>query len=619
MVKRYLSLISLDDAQELLRNRFPLPPRVVRMDLEKAVHHRLAEPLFSRFSVPEHPLAAMDGIAVKSEETVGASEQRPVTLRTAVRVNTGNPLPAGYDAVIMIEDVWEKDSRYTIRKPVSPWQHVRPSGEDIAEAEMVLPSAHQLRPHEIAALASYGITDVPVHTLEIALIPTGSELVSAGEKPGAGQAVESNTLLARAILEETGVRCTRYPIVPDEPERIREALQQAVKTQDMVILSAGSSAGTRDFSAEIIAELGEVLAHGVAIKPGKPVIIGMIQKKPVIGLPGYPLSALTVLRELVIPFLAERGFSATRFGELALTLTTPLHSEIGTDEFVLLSAGKVGDRWVGVPQSRGAGVQMSAVRANAYMRIPARKEGCEAGSTVNARLLVPIDQAASAFLLTGSHDPALDYLADLLQKSGVELHSTHVGSMGGLLTLRRDECHGAPMHLLAPDGTYNLSYLQKYLPGEPLVLLCVAERQQGVISRDGFSLQDLAGGPRFVNRQKGSGTRMLLDHLLAQEGINPTSIFGYDREVTTHLAVALAIKNQEADAGIGVYSAAKAYGLEFSPLGTERYEIVCRKMRCEDSRMRLLFRTVASGEFRKVLRNLGGYDVTETGVKRYLP
>lgn len=262
---------------------------------------------------------------------------------------------------------------------------------------------------------------------------------------------------------------------------------------------------------------------------------------------------------------------------------------------------------------------MSAVRANAYMRIPARQEGCEAGSTVEAHLLVPIDQAATALLLTGSHDPALDYLADLLQRSGVELHSTHVGSMGGLLTLRRDECHGAPMHLLAPDGTYNLPYLQKYLPGESLVLLCVAERQQGVISREGFSLPDLAGGPRFVNRQKGSGTRMLLDHLLAQEGISPNSIFGYDREVTTHLAVALAIKNREADAGIGVYSAAKAYGLEFSPLGTERYEIVCRKDRCKDSRMHLLFRTVSSAEFRKVLRDLGGYDVTETGVKRYLP
>jgi molybdenum cofactor synthesis domain-containing protein len=619
MVKRYLSLISLEEARELLRTRFPLTPRAVPMNLENAVHHCTAAPLFSRFSVPEHPLAAMDGIAVQSEETTGASEQRPVTLPHAVRVNTGNPLPAGYDAVIMIEDVWEAEGRYTIRKPVSPWQHVRPSGEDIAESEMVLPSAHRLRPHEIAALASYGITEVPIHTLEVALIPTGSELVSAGERPAAGQAVESNTLLARAMLEETGVRCTRYPIVPDDPAQIRKTLAEAVSSHDMVILSAGSSAGTRDFSASIIGELGEVLAHGVAIKPGKPVILGEIGNKPVIGLPGYPLSALTVLRELVIPFLSEQGFAGPSGEERSLILTTPLHSEIGTDEFVLLSAGKVGERWVGVPQSRGAGVQMSAVRANACLRIPAPQEGFEAGSRVHARLMVPADQAESALLITGSHDPALDYLADLLQRVGVEMHSTHVGSMGGLLTLRRDECHGAPMHLLAPDGSYNVPYLQKYLPGEELLLLCIAEREQGVISREGLSLKDLSGGLRFVNRQKGSGTRMLLDHLLAQEEIPPESISGYEREVTTHLAVALAVKNNEADAGLGVYSAAKAYGLAFSPLGTERYEIVTRKDRSEDERMRLLFRTVASAEFRKVLRELGGYDVTETGVKRELP
>jgi putative molybdopterin biosynthesis protein len=618
MVTRYLSLISLDEARDLLRRKFPLPPRTVEVNLENAVHHRTASPLFSRFSVPEHPLSAMDGIAIMSEDTMGASEQRPITLDQAVRVNTGNPIPAGYDAVIMIEDVWEKDGRYTIRKPVSPWQHVRPSGEDIAEAEMILPSSHRLRPHEIAALASYGITEIPIRTLAIALIPTGSELVAPGEVPAFGQAVESNTLLAHAMLKETGVRCTRYPITPDEPEKIRDVLTDAVMTHDMVILSAGSSAGTRDFSALVIGELGEVLAHGVAIKPGKPVIIGEIQKKPVIGLPGYPLSALTVLRELVIPFLAERGFTAATYEDLTITLTTTLHSEIGTDEFVLLSVGKVGDRWVGVPQSRGAGVQMSAVRANAYLRIPAPQEGFEAGSSIAARLLVPFNQAESALLLTGSHDPALDHLADLLQRAGVELHSTHVGSMGGLLTLRKDECHGAPMHLLAPDGSYNIPYLKKYLPKEELILLCVAEREQGVISREGLVFHNLPGH-RFVNRQKGSGTRMLLDHLLAREGIDPATIPGYEREVTTHLAVALAIKNGEADAGIGVYSAARAYGLAFSPLGTERYEIVTRRGRREDERMRLLFRTVSSEEFRTILRDLGGYDVTDTGVERYLP
>jgi putative molybdopterin biosynthesis protein len=618
VVKRYLSLLSLNEAKELLFRTFSLPPRSEKVDLRRAVHRTTAAPLFSRFSVPEHPLAAMDGIAVRSGDTIGASEQRPVRLPTAVRVNTGNPLPPGFDAVIMIEEVWEKAGSYTIRKPVSPWQHVRPSGEDIAESEMVLPSFHPIRPHEIAALASYGITDVAVRTLQIGLIPTGSELVSPGEMPGPGQAVESNTLLAQAMLEGSGVQCTRYPVVPDEPERIRKALTEAVEVHDMVILSAGSSAGTRDFSATVIGEVGRVLAHGVAIKPGKPVIIGSVQGKPVIGLPGYPLSALTVLRELVIPFLAEQGFAGFKYPELFLTLTTTLHSEIGTDEFVLLSAGKIGRRWVGIPQSRGAGVQMSAVRANAFLQIPAQKEGFEAGEGVAARLLVPREQAESALLLTGSHDPALDQLADILQKSGVELHSNHLGSMGGVLALRKDECHAAPMHLLAPDGSYNAPYLKKYLPHEELILLCIAEREQGVISREGITFQDLPGH-RFVNRQKGSGTRMLLDHLLAGGDISPDHIPGYEREVTTHLAVALAVKTGEADAGVGVYSAAKAYGLAFSSLAKERYEVVLRKSHSSDARMRMLFQSVQSEEFKDVLRKMGGYDVTETGVQRYLP
>jgi putative molybdopterin biosynthesis protein len=356
----------------------------------------------------------------------------------------------------------------------------------------------------------------------------------------------------------------------------------------------------------------------VAMKPGKPVIIGKIQEKPVIGLPGYPLSAFTVLRELVIPFLTEGGFPGPVYTDLPLTLSTTLTSEIGTDEFVLLSAGKIGNRWVGVPQSRGAGVQMSAVRANAYLQIPAPAEGIEAGEQVAARLLVTRDQAESALLITGSHDPALDYLTDLLQQKGVELHSTHTGSMGGLLTLKRDECHGAPMHLLAPDGSYNIPYLQKHLPREDLILLCIAERQQGVVSREGISFQELPEH-RFINRQKGSGTRMLLDHLLSQEGINPSSINGYDYEVTTHLAVALAVKSGEADAGIAVFSTAKAYGLAFSPLAQERYEVAVRRRHAEDDRMRRLFQSVASEEFKNILRSLGGYDVTETGIQRTVP
>ncbi len=633
-MKRYLSVITLAEALALVEHSFPAVPGVVRVPVTiGAVGRITAAPIFARFSVPAIHISAMDGIAVRSADTFGASEQHPVTLPDAARVNTGNIVPPGYDAVVMIEDVWvgsksddfsrsapteRRDGEtYTIRKPVSPWQHVRPVGEDIGESEMILPSNHRIRPQDVGALANYGVTELAVQNVRAGLIPTGSELVPAGVVPPPGKVVESNTLMAAAVLAEAGAQTHRYPIVPDDYDQIRDAVRFGVSENDILLVSAGSSAGTRDYTADIIRDLGEVLAHGVAIKPGKPVIIGRIEGKPVIGLPGYPLAAATVLREIVLPLVARYGLPARELERVSARLTTSLHSDIGTDEFVLLSVGRISDRWVAVPQSRGAGVQMSAVRANAYLQIPARKEGAEAGETLDVRLTVPRAEAEEAVLVTGSHDPALDYLADLARPRGVDLHSTHVGSMGGVIALKKQECHAAPMHLLAPDGTYNTQYLERYIPGADLALLCVAQRQQGVISRDGLGFGDLPGRT-FVNRQKGSGTRVLLDHCLAERGIDPGSIPGYGREATTHLAVALAVRTGEADAGMGVYSAAKALGLAFVPVATERYELVMHRAMLDDPRIAALVETVSSEAFKQILRDLGGYETGETGVLREL-
>jgi putative molybdopterin biosynthesis protein len=261
---------------------------------------------------------------------------------------------------------------------------------------------------------------------------------------------------------------------------------------------------------------------------------------------------------------------------------------------------------------------MSAVRSNAYLKIPAGVEGFEAGKSVTARLTVPRTEAERALLVTGSHDPLLDYLADLLMHKGVELHSTHVGSMGGILALKKNECHAAPMHLLAGDGEYNIPYLQKYLPGEDVVLICVTERQQGIVSKEGIGFDELCGHT-FVNRQRGSGTRMLLDHLLKKNRIDSSVIRGYEREVTTHLAVALAVKSGEADAGMCVYSAAKALGLRFVPVASERYEIAIRSGYLDDPRVSALCDAIISPDFKEILHRLGGYDTRETGVRRVLP
>lgn len=615
MVRRYLNVMPLDEVLALLETEFSCTPSVMGVPLEEAAGRITAAPIFAKFSVPEIHLAAMDGIAVVSADTNGASEQNPLTLSCATRVNTGNVVPPAFDAVIMIEDVWEADGTYTIRKAASPWQHVRPAGEDLAESEMVMPSRHLIRPHEIGALATYGITSFDAITVRVGLVPTGSELVPAGTRPAPGQVVESNTVMAKAMLDTVGARCTRYPFVEDMPEKIRDAVARACRENDIVIVSAGSSAGTKDYTADVIAELGTVLVHGIATKPGKPAIIGNVDGKPVFGLPGYPLSALTVIRELILPFLKKYGLVVPELQVIRAGITSALPKEIGSDEFVLCTLGKVGNRWTVSPQSKGAGVQMSAVRANAYLKVPRDSEGFNVGDEVDARLMVPIQEAETALLVTGSHDPVLDYLADLLRPAGVNLISTHVGSMGGILALKKDECHAAPTHLLADDGSYNTAYLQKYVPGTEIDLICVAGRQQGVVSRTGLTFEELPGRA-FINRQKGSGTRMLLDFGLKQSGIDPATIPGYEREVTTHIAVALAVKSGEAEAGLCVFSAAKALGLPFMPVSQERYELAFRHEYVDDPRIRALIAAIRSGEFRAILTRLGGYDTSETGTIR---
>jgi putative molybdopterin biosynthesis protein len=615
VVKRYLSVQPIRDVHSLLDREFPCQLITERVPLDAAPGRITARPIFSKYSVPEIHLSAMDGIAVVSQKTLGASEQHPVTLGDVVRVNTGNVVPPGYDAVIMIEDTWQDGDRYTIRKSAAPWQHIRPAGEDLAESEMVLPSGHRIRSHETGALATYGLTEIEVLSVRVGLIPTGSELVHAGTRPAPGQVVESNTLLAKAMLEEAGARCTRYPFVRDDPVLIRDAVMSAVQENDIVIISAGSSAGTRDFTADVIGDLGEVLIHGIAIKPGKPAIIGRIDQKPVFGLPGYPLSALTVIREIILPFLWRYGLSVSAPGIVNAEITTAISKDIGTDEFVLCTLGRVGRRWVVSPQSKGAGVQMSAVRSNAFIRVPFDSEGFEEGQHVDAYLTVQRHEAENSLLLTGSHDPVLDYLADMLGRRGITLMSTHVGSMGGILALAKDQCHAAPTHMLARDGSYNTVFLEKYLPGTAIDLICVAERQQGIVSRNGLTLRDLPGR-QFINRQKGSGTRMLLDHELVQTGIDPATIPGYGREATTHIAVALAVKSGEADAGMCVYSAARALGLPFVPVATERYELAIRREHMPDPRVKTMVELIRSAEFLEVLERLGGYDSKETGLQR---
>jgi len=617
MVKRYLELRSLDEALMLLTSSFTNPRRTERVSLMQSVGRVVAEPVFAKYSVPEVNISAMDGIAVRSRDTVGAGDRNPVTLDHFARVNTGNIVPPEFDAVVMIEDTWEAGGKFQIRKAAAPWQHVRPAGEDIRENMLVLPRGHIIRAFDIGALATYGIIDIRVLAVNIGIIPTGNELVHLGVRPGPGQVVESNTIMAQVFLSQMGAHCTRLPIVPDDPELIREALRLAVKENDLVIISAGSSAGTRDFTEGVIRSLGELIFHGVAVRPGKPVMLGKVEGKPVLGLPGYPLAAQTALREFAAPFLESWGFPPAPRFPVRARLAQPLVSDPGFDEFVPVFVGRIGKTLYGTPHGKGAGVQMATVKANGYTHIPAPVEGFEAGTELEVFLTTDPGSIERTLIFTGSVDPSLEELASLAHDEGLYIHASNPGNTGAFLALRQNTCHAAPLSLPAQSLLASYQPLIKTLPAGDVVFVHIATIEQGIASRDGLGLADLTR-VRFINTRRGSPAREVFDALLAAEGIDPSQVNGYLQEVHGPPAVAAAIRNGFADAGMCTSSVVRACGLRFVPVAHEDYELAIRREMLEDSRIRTLVSLIQSPGFRAILAKTGGYDVSLTGTIRGL-
>jgi putative molybdopterin biosynthesis protein len=617
MVKRYLSLISFDEALHLLRSSFAAPRRREKVPVTKALGRAMAQPVYAMYSVPEVNLAAMDGIAVKSRDTLGASDQCPVTLNEVARVNTGNILPGEFDAVIMIEDTWESEGKFLIRKAAAPWQHVRPAGEDIREGRLVLPKGHVIRAFDIGALATYGIAEVEVTSARVGIIPTGSELVPLGVRPQPGQVVESNTIMAQVLLESMGAVCTRLPIVPDDPALIEEALAEAAQANDLVIISAGSSAGTRDFTAGAIAAVGELIFHGVAVKPGKPMMLGNIKGTPVIGLPGYPLAAQTVLREFAVPLLEYWGLAPFPKYSVRARLATPLSSDLGFDEFIPVSVGRIHDQYWGIARSRGAVVQMASVRSNGYTHIPPQVEGYDAGQELDVFLTTDPANIERTLIFSGAIDPVLEELGNLAHDQGIFIHTASTGNTSAVLALKRNSCHAAPMSLPAFSIIRECTSLLPYLESMDLVFVNIATQEQGIVSskevRTG-ALDEVC----WVNSHRDTPARLLFDALLASHHVIPSRIRGYDNEAATPGAVAAAVRAGQADAGICSEGLAATHGLRFLPVAQEQYELVMRRDMLSDPRIITLLGLIQSPAFRARLDQTGAYGTSLTGRVRNL-
>lgn len=610
-----------------------------KIALEESAGRVASTSILAERSSPAFHGAAMDGYAIAAEAAFGASPAKPVKLQLdweAWAVNTGQPLPRETNAVVMVEDVSLDDSgRFLIlEKPVFPWQHVRKTGEDIVETEVILSPGTVIGPAEIGALAAGGVLWPEVFRLpKVVIIPSGSDLTSlkeaTEEKLRAGAELpEFNSLVFSAMLKACAASPEIMPIVPDDPELLKNALLAAEKNgADLILLNAGTSAGTHDYSREVIGSLGEILTHGVAMMPGKPVLLGIAilngRKVPVAAIPGYPVSAFMAMEEFVIPLICRWQKREPPARETMSTQPlNALPSKPGMEEHLRVKLGVVGDTAWAVPLPRGAGTVTSLSRADAIISIPPESEGINAGQRVEARLLRSKSQIEGALLAIGSHDASLDLIDGLLRARHprFRLTSAHVGSLGGLLALSRGQAHLAGTHLLDPEtGIYNRKALKEYLKDLPVALVRLAGREQGLMVARGnplniSSLGDIAAGKfRFVNRQKGSGTRVLLDYQLKCLGISPAEITGYADEEYTHMNVAQAVLSGRADAGLGVAAAARALDLDFLPVGNEEYELAIPLAYMEDERILALLELIRSEEFRETLDRLGGYNTSMTG------
>lgn len=636
--KAYLHCLQRQEAQELWWQKVAqwgffenLPMETVAV--EESLGRVTAYSIYAKQSVPHYNSAAMDGIAVLAQDTFGAQETDPKYLTLlpidkefaagcCYMVDTGDVLPAGTSAVVMIEDVQIVDGVAEIIAATAPWQHVRIIGEDIVVNELVVPEHHVIIPVDIAALLAAGLEYIEVvKRPQVGIIPTGDEIVATSQELKPGTILDVNSHMLAAAVKDWGGQAERLAIVKDNAQAIKGAIWASLQRNDMVIINAGTSAGREDYTADVLAELGEVLVHGVAIKPGRPVILAICQGKPVIGLPGYPVSAMLTAELFVRDILLNRQKLPQReVTTIEATLAKQVASTIGVEEYIRVSVGNIQGKLVAAPISRGAGLISSLTKAHGIVSVEQSSAGLSTGSPVTVKLLRNF-QSEHTILAVGSHDLALELLGVFLRRrlENVSLSCANVGSMGGIMAIRNNEAHMAGIHLLDDKtGLYNASYVEKFLHDRSCHLVHLAMRQQGLMVMPGngkgiAGLGDLVRSDiSFINRQRGSGTRMLLDYELDKCGISAKQIAGYEKEVGTHMAVAASIAAGTADTGLGVQAAAVALGLDFIPVAQEQYDLLLN-FTADDERLHAILDILQTAEFRQEVESLGGYDLRNAG------
>lgn len=602
------------------------------VDVEDSVGRVTAETVVARLSSPSYFAAAIDGLAVASHSTVGATSQRPVTLGLTSGlpfVDTGSPMPAGCDTVVPFYELkLTGDETLEVRRPSPPWRNVRPIGEDLAAGEVILPKGHRVRSIDLSALIAGGIRELMVEGQPRAhVVPLGEALVEPGRLPTVGQNVDYTSPFLTALASEHGLRARRFPAIPESREALASAMTEQASRCDLVIFCAGHERGTA-LVATALAEVGECTLHGVSIRPGHSLVLGFVKNTPVIGVSSHPVPAFLGFSLFGLPVF--RGLSKGSLKEEwwpwpvdKAKLAVGCGSAAGVEEFLRVKMAMVHGERIAVAESGGHGTLMSLVRADGLIRIPAGVRQIDDGTPVEVLRLREETNLTGHLLLLGTHDISYDLIRDRLHDRypEVRLHTAAVGGRAGLEALKRGQCHGAAVHLFdEASGQYNVPFLQQSDWEEPVVVFQLLHRWLGLAVAPGnpaeiTGLQDLTReGVRFVNRQPGSGTRQLLDYHLKQFGVASSSVQGYDLHAHTHMAIAAAVKGGQADAGPTISTAARSLGLDFVPCIRERLDLVFPKAFLTLYPLRALLAVLRSDGFRRAAaERFPDYDFAEAG------
>jgi putative molybdopterin biosynthesis protein len=629
---QFLTILSREEA--IARFEAALFPRATMRDtrtLVAALGHALSDDIVAPLDVPPFDRSNVDGFAVRSADLASAGESAPARLSlndeviacgieprlpvkagTATPIATGGPVPRGADAIVMVEHTLPSgDDAIEVRRAASPGQFVSYAGSDIARGEALLRAGTVIGSREIGMLAACGIAEVSVaRRPRVAVLSTGDELVQPGKPLRAAAIYDTNGAIVTAAISENGGDALFAGAIPDDEQQLEVAMRKALADSDMLVLSGGTSKGAGDVSHRIIARLGQpgIIAHGVALKPGKPLCLAVCDGKPVVILPGFPTSAMFTFHDMIVPVLRRMaGLPPRSDAKVTAKIPVRIASELGRTEFVMVSLVEGMDGLIAYPTGKGSGAITSFAQADGFLRIDALADQMPSGTETEVTLFTPHVRVPD-LVIVGSHCTGLDLVTAPLARAGLSVRSIAVGSLGGLAAAKRGECDLAPIHLFdEANETYNEPFM-----AEGLELVPGYRRMQGIVFRagdqrfEGLSVQDAVRAALadpaciMVNRNQGAGTRILIDRLLG--GARPD---GYWNQPKPHNAVAAAVAQNRADWGMTIAPVAHASRLGFIPFAEEHYDFALVSVRKQRPAVQAFLDALASDETRKALAQAG--------------